>query len=45
MNDQELEKKIDDLLDRAIMRTQKKRLCIEGALLFCAVILILFQVI
>jgi len=45
MTDQELEKKIEDLLDSAIGRAQKKRRYIEGALLVCVIILIVFQVI
>jgi len=43
MTDLELEKKIDDLLDGAIARAQKKRRYIEGALLLGVIILIVVQ--
>ena len=45
MTNEELEKKIDHLLDKAIMRTQKKRQIIEVTLLVLVIILITIQVI
>ena len=41
MNEQELEQKIDRLLDRAIARAEKKRRLIQGALLLLAMMILI----
>lgn len=43
MNNQEIEEKIEHLLDQVVERQNKKRLLIEGALLIIVVLFLLIK--